>query len=198
MRKREGKTAAEAMAEFERDPLFTAQRHRLEKELREGVESDARTEAPVLEALRSAGVSVSSIWDLVGAAKVDSRSLPVLLEHLQRAYPSALREGLARALAVPEARFAWPTLATMFGEEQDRRVKDGLAVALAAIADDTRYQELMTMVRDARHGESRVLLLQVLEGSVRPEVRELLLELEGDPQLRKQVRRMLRKNVRRR
>lgn len=198
MRKREGKTAAEAMAEFERDPLFTAQRHRLEKELREGVESDARTEAPVLEALRSAGVSVSSIWDLVGAAKVDSRSLPVLLEHLQRAYPSALREGLARALAVPEARFAWPTLATMFGEEQDRRVKDGLAVALAAIADDTRYQELMTMVRDARHGESRVLLLLVLEGSVRPEVRELLLELEGDPQLRKQVRRMLRKNVRRR
>lgn len=57
-------TAAEAMAEFEKDPAFVERRRKREEELQRAEEEYARAEAPLVEALRMAGVPVSSrgIW----------------------------------------------------------------------------------------------------------------------------------------
>ncbi|MEZ5897871.1 MAG: hypothetical protein R3D51_00095, partial [Hyphomicrobiaceae bacterium] len=84
MKKRERKTAAEAMGEFEKDPAFIERRRQRDEELRRAEEADARAEAPVVEALRNAGVPINSVWDLVNSTNTYSQSLPLLLEHLQR------------------------------------------------------------------------------------------------------------------
>ena len=58
-------------------------------------------------------------------------ALPNLVQHLPRDYPSPVRDGIARALAVPAARFAWPVVVRMYRQEPAGRVKDGLAVAIS-------------------------------------------------------------------
>jgi HEAT repeat protein len=193
MRSGKWKTAAEAMAEFEKDPDFVERRRQREAELRRVEEADARAEAPVVEDLRKAGVPVSSVWDLVNSVNTYAQSLPLLLDHLQRSYPDAIREGIARAMAVPGAKFAWPTLVKLYKQEHERRTKDGLAVALSNIADEETLDEVIALARDARHGESRVLLLGAIERLRRGDARKLLMELGGDQQLHRQVQVVLRR-----
>lgn len=190
-KKRTWKSASEAMAELERDPAFIERgRHREEEQRRTEIQ-DARAEAPVVEALRAAKVPVRSVWDLVNAPNTYEQSLPILLEHLQQPYPEVVREGIARALAVPAAKFAWRSLVDLYRQETVRRTKDGLAVAISNIADDETLDDVIALARDATHGESRVLLLHTLERSRLPKARKALMELGGDPMLKKEVQRIL-------
>jgi hypothetical protein len=138
-------------------------------------------------------VPVGSVWDLVNSTNAYDQSLPILLDHLQRPYPDAIREGIARAMAVPAAKFAWPSLVKFYRQEQERRTKDGLAVAISNIVDDETLDELITLTRDEIHGESRVLLLSALERSRLPKARKALMELGGDPMLQKEAQRILRR-----
>ena len=88
-------------------------------------------------------------------------ALPILLEHLQRPYPAAVREGIARALAVRKASFAWGVLTHLYRSEQEVRVKDGLAVAICAVANAEVIDDLIALARDTRQGPSRLLLFRV-------------------------------------
>lgn len=86
-------------------------------------------------------------------------ALPILLEHLERPYPDRVREGIARALAVHDAKFGWGTLVRLYRQEAPGTdAKDGLAVALAAASDDEVVDEVISLARDSAHGESRLLL----------------------------------------
>lgn len=191
------KTAAEALAELEKDPIFVERRRRLEEERRRGEEADAQAEARLVRELRGAGVSVASVWDLVNTRNTFSQSLPILLKHLQQPYPAPVREGIARAMAVPEAKFAWPVLVRLFREATERRTKDGVAVAISNVADDEVLDELVELARDPEHGESRLLPLNALERSKHPEARKALMDLGADPALHKEVQRILRRLKRR-
>ena len=66
-----------------------------------------------------------------------------------------MREGIARALAVPDSKVGWLVLRRLYQDERDARVKDGLAVALAAAADDEVIRDVIALARDIRHGPSR-------------------------------------------
>jgi HEAT repeat protein len=107
-------------------------------------------------------------------------ALPILLEHLPRPYPERVREGIARALAVPDAKFAWYVLIRLYRQEQPSDAKDGLAVALAAAADDEVIDDVIDLVRDGEHGSSRLLLLSALGRSRAPQAQQALQELAAD------------------
>ncbi len=187
------KSAAELMAELEKDPAYLEQRRQREEDRRRQEEEQARAEAPIVQALREAGVSVASVWDFVNATIADARSLPILLEHLQRPCPEAVREGIARAMAVPGAKFAWPALVKLYRQEGEKRTRDGLAVALSNIADDEVFEELIGLARDPQQGESRLLLLNAFERLGHAQARKALMELGADPGLQKEVQRILRR-----
>ena len=172
---------------------YAARKKAQDEEFRRKEEDYSRAEAPVVEALRTAGVPISSVWDLVNATNTHEQSLPILLDHLQRPYPDGVREGIARALAVPAAKCAWPLLIKLYRQESARRTKDGLAVAISNIADDGLLDELIELAQDDTHGESRVLLLNALERSRLPKARKALMELGGDPVLQKEVQQILRR-----
>jgi hypothetical protein len=196
MKKRKWKTAAEAMAEFEKDPAFVERRRQREEQRRRAEEADAHAEAPVVEELRNAGVPIATVWDLVNTVNPYTQSLPILLDHLQRPYPDAVREGIGRAMAVPGAKFAWPMLVKLYRQEHPGRAKDGLAVAIANVVDDETLEELIALAGDAQHGESRLLLLNALERSRLPQARKALMDLSGDPALHNEVQRILRRQKR--
>jgi hypothetical protein len=145
----------------------------------------------LLEELRKAGLDIATVWDLVNTSARYTTFLPILVEHLRRPYPGAVRDGIARALAVPEARFCLGELIDRYRAEREERPKDGLAAAIAAIADDNHIDDVITLVRDPKNGTGRVLLLSALERSRTPQAKATLREFEHDPEIGKEVQRIL-------
>jgi hypothetical protein len=190
--KRKNVTAAELMARLNSDPEWVARKKEQDEAFQRKHDEYARAEAPLVEELRAAEVPVNSAWDLVNTPNAYSQSLPILINHLQRPYPDAVRDGIARALAVPDAKFAWPLLVKLYREEREKRTKSGLAVALSNIADDAVIDELITLARDPQHGVSRVALLDGLRRTRLPRARRALVEFGTDPLLRKEAQRILR------
>ncbi|HEU4731369.1 MAG TPA: hypothetical protein VFT22_25925 [Kofleriaceae bacterium] len=191
-------TAKELMDKLNADPEFVASRAKKEAELQERVAEYRRAEAPLVKELRAARFQVESAWDLVNTPGSYPSAIPILLAHLPRPYPAAVREGIARALAVPETKaMGWDLLVQLYREEPEKRVKDGIAVALAEAADDEVIGEVISLVRDARHGACRGLLLSALERSADPRARATLMELGTDPDLTKEIQVILKRLARR-
>src|SRR5882724_1783031 len=185
-------TAAELMAKLNADPDFVAERAKEEEERQARAAEWRRAEASLVEELRAAGYIVKSVWDLVNTAAPYPSALPILLDHLTRSYTDAVREGIARALAVPDAKFGWAFLTKLFREEREKRVKDGLACAIAAVSDDEVIGEVIDFVRDPAQ-TGRVLLLSALERSKDPRARVALMALGTDPVLGKESQAALRR-----
>jgi len=180
-------TAAELMAELEADPTWVADRDVREAARQEQMAELRRAQAPLLAELAAVGYCVQSVWDLVNTATPYPGALPLLLDHLQRAYPIPVREGIARALAVRDANFGWGVLLHLFRIEVEERVKHGIAVALAATADDSNIGDLIGLVSDPRHGTSRVLLLEPIARSREPEAQAAFASFSKDPVLVKEI-----------
>lgn len=186
MKHKDTKTAAELMADLKADPQYMARRREQEVERERQAAEWRDAERPLVDDLHATGLNVDSVWDLVNTSAPYPSAVPVLLEHLQRPYPSRVREGIARALAVPEAKIGWKLLVDMFIRERDRSAhgpKWALACALGAAADDAVFSDVVTLLKDKRHGENRVPLLGALARSRQPEARSALLQLRDDVDL---------------
>lgn len=194
-KRRKSMTLAEHHAQLKRegryDDMLEAKRQRAE-EIEARAAEWRRAEAPLVEELREAGFEVDSAWDLVNTATPYPAALPILLAHLGRSYPDRVREGIARALAVRDAKFGWVTLVRLYREEEaGTDAKDGLAVALAAASDDEVVDEVISLARDRAHGGSRLLLLRGLKRARVAEARGALEEFADDPVLGQEARALL-------
>jgi hypothetical protein len=156
-----------------------------------------RAAAPLVEDLRSVGWDVSSVWDLVNIDEAYPEALPVLVRHLGRPYPAVVRDGIARALAVRRAVFAWDVIRDQYLKENDRGAKDGLATALGAMVDRQHLDELIALVTDRRNGPSRLLMLRGLRRLRDPRAYSTLEKLVDDPDLYKEIAIILRGRRRR-
>jgi len=186
-------TAGELTAKLKGDPEFASKRAAQEADRQRRASELRRAEEPLVKDLRAAGHDVESVWDLVNSPRPYLAAVPVLVNHLAHAYPGPIREGIARALAIPEAKTAWNLLTRLFRDERDERARDGLAVAMAAASDDDVVHDVITFARDPRYGPSRLLLLSALERSSDRRARATLMELGTDPELKKEIRFILRR-----
>jgi hypothetical protein len=193
MKKEKYVTAAEALARLQSDPEWVAKRAQEEAERQRLAAETRRAEGDLVSDLRAAGFVLDSVWDLVNTASPYPAAIPILLEHFPRSYPGRVREGIARALAVREAKQYWQRLLNWFRSEHDRHAKDGLAVALGVLADDEHFDDVVQIVRDTAHGTSRAFLLRALEHSSRAAARTTLEQLADDPELMKEVRVILKR-----
>lgn len=184
-------TAAEFIRSLEADPEYVRRRAEQDEELAKLTAFYRDAEAPLVRDLAELGVEVGSVYDLVNDTVSYENAIPVLLDHLRREYPDAIREGIARALGIPAARLlGWRVLVDEYRrtENENNRVKDGLAVALSGASDDSVVQELIDLAKDKNNGDSRLLLLLGIKRSWRPEARQAIAELAHDPQLGKEIK----------
>lgn len=169
-----------------------------------GVRLDAE-QALLLAELRALGLPLRWLNDLDLKAPAGEAAAAVLLRHLQLPYSSATKAQIAHLLAapVPAVRKAWPLLVREYGDARTGRgiiapgdtlelpylEKDALANTLAAAITNRTLGDLVDLVRDRRHGESRVLLLPPLfRRRNRDEtVKTLLDELAEDPELATEI-----------
>lgn len=179
--------------------------HELAQERAERSTRLAAEEVPLAADLHGLGLEASSAWDLVNSKEPYSQAVPVLLKHLQRPYSDRIREGIARALAIPhvEVQKNWSLLVaeyckTSFGQgivaigdtkEYRLGAKDGLAVVLSVAVTNHRLPELIELASDPIHGSSRVLLLSALRKRRRTNrlVQEAIPRLSRDPELGKEL-----------
>ena len=189
MTRRKAMTAHEFLGRWPEppDPAVRARLAREEEERRRRELEYKRAEEPLLAELRSVGWEVGSVWDLVNIDVAYPQAHPVLARHLVRPYPPVIRDGIARALAVRSALFAWDVVREQYLTERDESVRQGLAAALAAMVDRAHLDDLLVLLRDRRHGTSRVILLRGLQRLRDPRARAALEELADDPDLQKQI-----------
>jgi hypothetical protein len=196
---RGGKTLAEHDALLKAEGRYDAL---VEQKKRRDLELEARkaeldlAQAPLLADLLAAGYSMTSVWDLVNTTEKYADAIPVLFVHLQRAYPVPIREGIARALAVPEAKYGWQVILERYRIEQDQRVKAGLAAAIAVLADAKVVDEVIALARDSTHGPSRILLLEALVRSREVRAQATFADLASDPELAVAVAQIQRRRSR--
>lgn len=73
-----------------------------------------KEEEPIVADLRAIGCNVTSVWSQVwSSVKTSDRYsdvIPILLKHLLLSYSDRTRGAIARALAAPAAKDAWPVL----------------------------------------------------------------------------------------
>lgn len=164
-------SAAELMGHLQSDPEWV--RQNAEREARHKAEVEQRREemkpehTPLLADLAVAGVKVDSVWDLVNEKRPYPTAIPVLTAHLQRARNSVLREGIGRALTVPEARGA---SARVILSELQRPISESphsvrwvLANALTVAGDSGMVNELKALIVDDRYADVRERLKKAVE-----------------------------------
>jgi hypothetical protein len=193
----------EMMDRFRSDPAWVAARKEEDCRRAAWVAKLRLEQQPLVAALRSVGIAVDSVWDLVNTGEPYPKAIPVLLEHLGKPYHPRNREGIVRALSVKEAReTAWEPLLKEYekqpGDEEHlppemRGVKDALASAVSFLAGRQRIPEMLRLARDRRHGLSRVFFVEDL-GTVGGETAiPVLEELCSDPEVRECAQKALKK-----
>ncbi len=145
----------------------------------------------LLADLAAAGEPVADLWDLVNSPARRPAAVPVLLDwlhHLDERVTGPqrerVREGIVRALSVPDARpAAAPELIAQFRAVADPTgfgVRWAIGNALAVVADDSVFDELAELARDPAHGPARQMLLAAIGRSRDPRAPEVALSLLGD------------------
>jgi hypothetical protein len=164
-----------------------------------------KAEAPLVKALRKSGFKVTSAWDFVNTKHAYPEAVPVLLEHLRKPYPRRILEGIARALAVPEARAGWDQLVRHYcgDHEMDpfrdvNELKWSLHLALSVAADESVLDELISLACDRRHGFHRSYFVDALSRFDDVRARAALAELRSDIHLKDAFEQLDKKLMRRR
>lgn len=184
-------TAEELLARLETDPSSQENRLKREREMNERATVLGQAEEEMVRDLRQLGYQVRSVWDLVNSNDSYPSALPVLLHHLHKPYPDAIRDGIARALAVKSAKSAWDVLMAEYVVTQEScepRFKQGLAVALSVTYDHSHFEDIRQLLTEKRHGDSRILLLRPFQNSTRPSVLKMIEQLAEDPTFEKEIR----------
>lgn len=182
------------MAQNAADPEFQQRRAEQEEERQARVRLLREAELPIVEDLHGVGVEVSSVWDLVNTSTPYPDALPVLLRHLQvGGYPDRVMESLGRALAVKPAVFAWDTLRNLYLAAQGRGEEEGLAVALAASATANQFDQLVSLLSEESHGDTRIHFLKAIRRVGGEKGNAVLQSVNNHPLLGKEATALLKR-----
>lgn len=166
-RKRAAK-AEELTEELEADPEWVARRDQKERERQRIVEKNLRDAAPIIEDLARGGFHVKWVADLYNRRMNYEAAIPILLDWFPRIDNPDVKEDVARALTVSWARpQAAPLMLSELRELRDsethRSLRFAIANALTQVGDDSVFDDLVELVRDARYGwEERGVLAHAL------------------------------------
>jgi HEAT repeat protein len=149
------------------------------------------TPRALIEELRAVGVPVKSLSDLLNRSYREA--VPVMLDWLRHidkvpvADRAKLREMLVRCLSVPVARgVAAPVLIEEFQQARDTSglgIRWVIANALSVVADETVFDDLVTIARDRSYGRAREMLMLAIARTENPKAVDVLLELLNDDEV---------------
>jgi HEAT repeat protein len=158
--------ADELMAQLRQDPEWLA-RQRADAETQRRRREQASNDSMALRAeLAAMGVVVESVSDLY-LRRLDYRAvIPVLVRWLPVIDNPAVKESVVRALTVRWAKpSAGPALVAEFvltPDIYDRGLRWAIGSALAEVADDSVFDDIVAIAENPRWGRSREMVVEAL------------------------------------
>ena len=169
--KRRSITAAESLKQLNENPEWVRQLRKREAAAKAREAQLQAEEAPIIADLAQAGYTVDSVWEFVNTGVTYSTAIPVLCKHLKLAYHPKIREGIARALTVKEARgIAGQDLVDqlkMRADESPNEARWALANALTVVADSSLADEIDLLLKGHRCEDVRERLQVALKRALR-------------------------------
>ncbi len=162
--------ADEWAALLESCPEWVAQRDAREAETQAKEQRYLAEETPLREALHALGYPVKWVWDFVNTAQSYPDAIPVLIDHLRRPYSDAVREGIARALAVREARglAGGAIVETLREEGLGQQLRWALANTLTVVADRTNRDGIKEVLTAEDNKDVADRLSRALKTAAKP------------------------------
>jgi hypothetical protein len=191
-------TAAEHMAQLQKNPDWVARNANRGAERLRREEELLKEETPLISDLVNVGIRVSSVWDFVNTSDKYSAAIPILLHHLSLSYSKRTKEGIVRALTV---NYAGPSvlreLIRQYQEQKDdsaNSLKWVLGNAISQVATPADAETVIGLATNPAHGKARDMITQRLPRVVRNAVRlrEVLQHLMRDEQTEPYARRASR------
>ncbi len=151
-------------------PEWLAEQEARETETQAKEERYLAEEAPLREALHALGYPVKWVWDFVNTAQSYPDAIPVLIDHLRQPYSDAVREGIARALAVREARglAGGAIVETLREEGLGKQLRWALANTLTVVADRTSREGIKSVLAMEKNKDVADRLNRALKTAAKP------------------------------
>ena len=140
----------------------------------------------VVKALQKVGIEVQSVYDLVNSSQSYKGAIPVLLKLLPKVKEQVIKEGVARALTVKEARglASRPLLNEFLSADSSQlNLKWVIGNALSMVAEDDVFEEIVDLATDKKHGQAREMLMLALANMKHPRAVDVLIELLKDEEV---------------
>lgn len=128
-------------------------------------------ETPLREELRQLGYPVKWVWDFVNAKENYYLSaIPTLIDHLRRPYNDEIREGIARSLAMKEARgLAGAAIVEVLGESGlSDQLRWALANTLTTVADRSNRDGIKAVLATETNKDVADRLTRALKTAAKP------------------------------
>lgn len=163
-------TAKEQQDILGQDPQYQAMMAQRRREWAENAALLRKDEEPLVAALNSAGWpeavrqcgETRSVWDLVNTAEPYPHLLDTLVDHLARPYHRRTREGIARSLAVGEAKGTRIPRSMMAELKKETDPSEGpnsyrwaIINTLISIGDSSIADDVKELLADARYESVR-------------------------------------------
>ena len=180
------KSAAELMAELQRDPAFVSRERERARKQADITAEYRRAASELLNELSTMGLQVESVGSLRDEGLDYRKAIPLLVSWLSRASNPSVKEDIVRTLSVPSAR---PIAARALVAEFERpntpdALKWAVGNALEVVADDSVIADLLRLARDRQQGKARQMVVVALgNAKMNGAVTEALIELLCDDEV---------------
>lgn len=173
--------AGELVRSVGRDPAIPKTRQKVSSRGARGGESSP---SPIVTELRAQGFPIENVADLYNRRLDYRRAIPTLIKWLPRVDDADLKESIVRALSVRWAKpAAAKALAQAFPHADDPNwfgLRWAISNALAVVADDSVFDDLVRLLRDKGYGKSRQMLAVSLANMKDPRAVDVLIECLQD------------------
>ena len=151
-------------------------------------EEIAQLEKPVIKELKELGFdSLTSIMQLPIARGPRKEAVPVLIKHLKSDHSEIVRQSIARALRIKEARPYWNEIKEIFlsekldEEAKKETLKSTVGITLSEIASKEHFEDILNLYHDKSVGKVRFMFAKNLAKSPDKRATEALLALRDEP-----------------
>lgn len=152
----------------------------------------------LIDELANMGIKINSIWDLVNTKSKYPKAIPVLMKYLPLVNYVRNKEGIVRALTVPEAKgFVVPLLVNEYLQlpNNQENLKWVIGNAVNATITKGEVENILPIVLNKDNGVSRQMFVSALGKIKTDNVKSVLVQLSNDDDevIRDEVKKALKK-----
>jgi hypothetical protein len=142
-------------------------------------------ERRMVSELRAAGVKARDVWDLVNTPRTPDEAIPILARWLPKIKDERIKDGIVRALTVPNARglVEEKLLREFRRNNRDTLLKWTIGHAFIVLVNRALVDDLIDLAMDRSHGSSRQELAIAIARTRSPKAIRTLVKLLNDPDM---------------